>query len=128
MAKLDGPDAPTSGFESGRKVGAKIVIKHSPRKFNGIKDLRDNQQLFNSTGSNTAAHKPNEADYLTVGVVPSLVNRDLQVTDFCLQLRMEQTLLWTEPLENLAEGTGNYSFPWAAALSSGLITAAGMYL
>lgn len=128
MAKLEGPDAPTSGFQSGRKVGARLVCKHSVRKFNGVNDILDNQQLFCSTGSNTAAHKPNESDYLTVGVVPALVGRDLQVTDFCLQIKVEQTILWTEPLENLSTGTGNYSFPWAAAIASGAITAAGMYM
>lgn len=127
-AKLMGPDAPTSGFESGRKAGAKIVIAHSPKKFNNIKDYRDNSQMFNATGSNAVAHKPSEADFLSIGVIPALNGRDRQVTDFCLQLRVEQRLLWTEPLENLTGGSGNYSFPWRATLASGAITAAGMYL
>lgn len=125
MAKLKGayqnPTAPAG-------IGAKLVIKHSPRKFNQIKDLRDNQQLFNSTGSDSAAHKPNEADYLTVGCVGALNGLDTKCTDFCLQVRCEYVLLWTEPLENLSEGTGNYSFPWAATLASAGITAAGMYM
>ena len=126
-SKLVGPDAPTSGFESGRKVGAKIVVNHSPRKFNNVKDLRDNGNLFCSTGSDASAHKPTESDYLTIGVIPSLNGRDRQVTDFCLQIRVEQRLLWTEPLENLNAGSGNYSFPWKATLASGAITALGMW-
>lgn len=126
-SKIMGPDAPTSGFQSGKKVGAKLVIKHSPRKFNNVKDLRDNQNLFCSTGSNSVAHGPAESDFLTIGVIPALNGLDTQVTDFCLQIKVEQRLLWTEPLENLSSGSGNYSFPWRAVLSSGAVTAAGMY-
>jgi hypothetical protein len=53
----------------------------------------------------------------TIGVIPSLNGLDTPVTDFCLQIRVEQRLLWTEPLESLtgeSAGEGNYSFPWAA--------------
>ena len=53
------------------------------------------------TGSDAAGAKPNEADFLTVGVIPSLNGLDKQVTDFCLQIKIEQKLLWTEPLQNL---------------------------
>ena len=67
--------------------------------------------MFCTTGSNAVAASPNEGDYLTIGILPSLNFRDLQCTKFCLQLRIEQTLLWTEPLESLATGAGNYSFP-----------------
>lgn len=131
MAKLAGPDAPTSGFQSGQKVGAKIIVKHSPKRFNNVKDLRDNNTLFNSTGNNTVAHKPGEADYLTVGAIPALNGLGEQVTDFCLQVRVEQKLLWTEPLEALvgaSAGQGNYSFPWAALSGAAAITGAGMYM
>lgn len=128
MAKIAGPDAPTSGFESGRKVGARLVVTHSPKRFNNVKDLRDNQQLFCATGSNSGAHKPNESDYMTIGVIPSLNGLDEQVTDFCLQIRIEQRLLWTEPKSNLSQGNGNYSFPWKASLAAGAITAGGMFL
>ena len=117
LAKLAGPDAPTSGFQSGQKVGAKLVIKHSPKTFNNVADVRDNQALFNATGTNGIANRPGEGDYITIGVIPSLNKLDLQVTDFCLQLRVEQRLLWTEPRESLvgeSAGQGNYSFPWAS--------------
>lgn len=126
MAKLQGAMAPTSGFQVGNITSAKIVVKHSPKKFNNVKDLRDNQVLFNKTGNNTVARKPTEADYLTIGVIPSLNGRDTQCTNFGLQIRVEQKLLWTEPLENLAQGSGNYSFPWAAAGTAGLSALAWM--
>lgn len=119
MAKLQGVGQQTS---TNIGTAAKLTVGHSPKRFNNVKDLRDNQNMFNKTGSNTAANKPSEADYLTVGVIPSLNGLDKQVSDFCLQLRIEQKLLWTEPLENLGQGTGNYSFPWAAAAG-----AAGLY-
>lgn len=123
MAKLQGVGQQTS---TNVGTGAKLVIKHSPKKFNNIKDLRDNPQMMNKTGSNSAASKPSEADFLTVGCIPSLNGLDKQVTDFCLQIRIEQRLLWTEPLENLNAGTGNYSFPWAAAGVAGGLYALGM--
>jgi hypothetical protein len=115
MAKLQGANVPTSGFQTNNIVGAKLIIKHSPKKFNGVSDIRDNKGLFCTTGSNTVASSPNEGDYLTIGVLPALNGRDLQVTKFCLQIRIEQRLLWTEPLESLATGAGNYSFPWSAS-------------
>lgn len=121
LAKLAGPDAPTSGFQSGEKVGAKLIITHSPKKFNNVADVRDNQALFNSTGTNGVATRPGEGDYLTIGVIPSLNKMDEQVTDFCLQMRIEQRLLWTEPRESLvgaSAGQGNYSFPWSALMYS----------
>lgn len=130
MAKLSGAQAPTSGFQEGNITSAKLVVAHSPKKFNNVKDLRDNPQMMNKTGSNTAASKPSEADFLTIGVIPSLNGLDTQCTDFCLQLRVEQKLLWTEPLENLSGatgGSGNYSFPWsAAAVAGGLYAYGGM--
>ena len=122
LAKLAGPDAPTSGFQSGQKVGAKLVITHSPKKFNNVADVRDNQALFNATGTYAVANRPGEGDYITIGVIPSLNTLDLQVTDFCLQVRVEQRLLWTEPRESLvgtAAGQGNYSFPWSSYIYKG---------
>lgn len=115
MAKLQGASVPTSGFQTNNIIGAKLVIKHSPKRFNNVSDIRDNKGLFCVTGSNTVASSPSEGDYLTIGVIPALNGRDLQVTKFCLQIRVEQRVLWTEPLESLATGAGNYSFPWSAS-------------
>lgn len=126
MAKLQGAMAPTSGFQVGQLTGGKLIIKHSTKRFNNVKDIRDNQNLFNKAGSNLAASKPSESDFLTIGVIPSLNELDTQCTNFCLQLRVEQKILWTEPLENLAEGTGNYSFPWAASGTAALMASAWM--
>lgn len=113
MQKLSGPDAPTSGFESGRKVGARMVITHSPKKFNNIVDYRDNPEFFNTIGNDSVASQPSEQDFLTIGVIPALKGRDLQVTDFCLQIRHEVMALYTEPLEALSLG-GNFSLPKAS--------------
>lgn len=118
MAKIQGAAVPTSGFQTNNVIGAKLVIKHSPKRFNNVADLRDNQAMFNVTGSNAVAHSPNEEDYLTIGIMPALNGRDLQCTKFCLQIRVEQRVLWTEPLESLATGAGNYSFPWSASRKS----------
>lgn len=115
MAKLQGAGVPTSGFQTNNIVGAKLICKHSPKRFNNVADIRDNKGLYCTTGNNTVASSPNEGDYLTIGVMPALNGRDLQCTDFCLQIRIEQRLLWTEPLESLATGAGNYSFPWSAS-------------
>lgn len=114
MQKLNGPDAPTSGFESGQKVGARIVVTNSPKKFNNIVDYRDNPEFFNTIGQDSLASQPVEQDFLTVGVIPALNNLDLQVTDFCLQIRHEVSVLYTEPLEALSLG-GNFSLPRPAS-------------
>lgn len=115
MSKIQGAGVPTSGFQTNNVVGAKLICNHSPKKFNNVSDIRDNKGLFCTTGNNAVASSPGEGDYLTIGVMPALNGRDLKCTDFCLQIRIEQRILWTEPLESLATGAGNYSFPWSAA-------------
>ena len=130
MCKIQGSAVPTSGFQVNNIIGGKLVITHSPKKFNNVSDLRDNKGLFCTTGANAVAARPSEGDFLTIGVVPALNGRDLPVTNFCLQIRVEQRLLWTEPLESLSTGAGNYSFPWAAtpysSTTAGLYAAAGL--
>jgi hypothetical protein len=68
MAKLQGVGQQTS---TNVGTGAKLVIGHSPKRFNNVKDLRDNPQMMNRTGSNAQASKPNEADFLTIGAIPA---------------------------------------------------------
>jgi len=100
---------------------SRITVNHSPKKFNNVKDLRDNQQ-FNFSGGSGTLSVPSEGDYLTIGVVPLLNSNPVtagqstqaQVTNFRLDLRVEQTILWTEPLEETASGEGNYSYPYSA--------------
>lgn len=130
MAKIQGAGVPTSGFQVNNVTSAKLVVKHSPRKFNNVADIKDNKDLFNRIGANAVAHSPDEGDYLTIGVIPSLNFRDLQCTKFGLQLRIEQRVLFTEPLESLASSSHNYSLPWSATARNTLaaMAAAGYVL
>lgn len=128
MAKLQGAGVPTSGFQVNNVTSAKLVVKHSPRKFNNVQDLKDNKDLFCRIGANAVAHSPDEGDYLTIGVIPSLNFRDLQCTKFGLQLRVEQRILFTEPLESLGSSSHNYSLPWrATARNTAAAIAASAY-
>jgi hypothetical protein len=125
MKTLAGPNSstdPTTAFNN-RNVGAKIVVTHSPKKFNNLQSLRDNErfQFHQKRDSAPDGTSAIEQDFLTIGVVPSMVNymsttgsEQRKVTNFKLSMRVEQTILFTEPLESLSEGTGNYSLPWAA--------------
>lgn len=106
-----------------RNTGAKIIVTHSPKKFNDVQSLKDNDRFQFHQQSTTDPYglTPEDSDFLTVGVVPSLKGyqgahgiEQRKAPDFKLSMRVEQTILFTEPLENLVEGTGNYSLPWAA--------------
>jgi len=112
-----------------RNTGAKIVVKHSTKKFNNIQSLRDNErfQFHQATAANPYGLTASDSDFLTVGVLPSLMNFQSGATieqrkapDLKISLRIEQTILFTEPLENLGEGTGNYSLPWDARKYGGI--------
>lgn len=46
MKRIAGAAAPTSGFTVNNIVSSRLVIKHSPKRFNNVKDLRDNSNLF----------------------------------------------------------------------------------
>lgn len=97
-------------------VGAKIVCYHSVKKFNNVSDLKDNSQFYGSTGgSGSDATEPSEKDYLTIGIVGKCDNPDtpLNAGKFCLNLKHEVSILFTEMLEAGGLG-GNYSFPRAA--------------
>ena len=97
-------------------VGAKITCYHSVKKFNNVSDLKDNSQFYGSTGGvGSAATEPSEKDYLTIGIVGKCDNPDtpLNAGKFCLNLKHEVSVLYTEMLEAGGLG-GNYSFPRAA--------------
>lgn len=106
----------TTGYQASR-----ITVNHSPKKFNNVKDLRDNHEFFFSGGTSNLS-VPSEGDYLTIGCVPLLNSVPVtpgqpttaQVTNFRLDIRVEQTILWTEPLEETTSGEGNYSYPYSA--------------
>jgi len=121
IKRIAGPQSSGGFFE--RNTGAKIVVTHSPKKFNNVSSLRDNErfQFKQADSLHLYGQVPEDSDFLTVGVVPSLLGyqgsngiEQRKTTDFKLSMRIEQTILFTEPLENLGEGTGNYSLPWNA--------------
>lgn len=101
-------------------VGAKITCYHSVKKFNNVSDLKDNSQFYGSTGGvGSDATEPSEKDYLTIGIVGKCDNPDtpLNAGRFCLNLKHEVSVLYTEMLEAGGLG-GNYSFPKAAGARS----------
>lgn len=117
-----------------RNTGACIIVKHSPKKFNNLQSIRDNErfQFKQADAAHLYGQTPVDNDFLTVGIVPGL-NAIQGVTssggtaivqkkapDLKLNMRIEQTILFTEPLENLGEGTGNYSLPWDAKMYGGI--------
>ena len=97
-------------------VGGKITIYHSVKKFNNVTDLKDNSQFYGSTGgTGQNATEPTEKDYLTIGIVGKCDNPDtpLNAGKFCVNLKHEVSVLYTEMLEAGGQG-GNYSFPRAS--------------
>lgn len=127
MKRIAGPVSSGTMYE--RNTGARITVNHSPKKFNNVQSLRDNErfQFKQASGALPNGQTPVDNDFLTVGVVPSLVNFQVggstvarKTCDFKLSMRIEQTILFTEPLENLSEGTGNYSLPWDARQYGGI--------
>lgn len=112
-----------------RNTGASMVVKHSTKKFNNVQSLRDNErfQFKQADSLHPYGQTPTDNDFLTIGIVPSLINfhsgagtQQRKAPDVKLSLRIEQTILFTEPLENLGEGTGNYSLPWDARKYGGI--------
>ncbi len=98
---------------------SRIVVKHSPKKWNNVKDLRDNKQFsFSTQANNGVGGIPSEKDFLTIGVIPALNtytvpggSTETKATNFQLQLRIEQSILWTEPLDDKNTGNGNLAYP-----------------
>lgn len=107
---------------------SRLTVKHSPKKWNNIKDIRDNRQMsFSTQANNGAGAIPSEKDFLTIGVIPALNNytvpggsAETQCTNFQLQLRIEQSILWTEPLDDKTTGNGNLAYPVPASQMRGL--------
>ena len=102
-------------------VGAKLVIKHSVKRFNSKVDLRDNDQFFGNTGGATSdPTNPTNLDKLTIGIVGKCDSPEtpLKAGKFCLNIKHEVSILYSEMLEAGAYG-GNYSFPRSAARAVG---------
>lgn len=109
MTKLQGATS-TPLANANNIVGSKLIVKHSPKKFNSVYgSLKTNNELWFSTNGDGVA--PIEGDFLTIGCVPTLNSRQQQVTDFGLQMRVEQTIQLVEPREALVAGDGNYALP-----------------
>lgn len=108
-----------SVLRSQNQIASRIVVNHSPKKFNNIADIRDNDQ-FTFNGGTGVLNQPEEGDFLTIGVVPMLKagfaanGSQTQAPRFRLDMRVDQSILWTEPLEETSTGEGNYSYPYSA--------------
>lgn len=119
MTRLNGANATTSGFQVNNIAGARMTIRHSPKKFNSVYgSVKTNNNLWfqtknsaTGTGGPAVGKQVSEGDYLTVGIMPSLNTLDQQVTKCSIQMRVEQTILLTEPLENVTAGDGNFPLP-----------------
>ena len=103
-----------------------MTIKHSPKKFNSVYgSVKTNNNLWfqtkssaTGTGGPAVGKQVSEGDYLTIGVMPSLNSLDQQVTKFSLQMRIEQSVILTEPLEDATGGSGNFPLPRAGPSDS----------
>lgn len=124
---LSGPSHASGGASGGqfqeRNVGCSITETYSPKKFNGVKDLADNEEFYNLTANaNAPGTVCQNVDHLSIGIVPSLNNYltdtgpvARQATNFKMNLRVEQLIKLSEPLEALNTAPqGNWSLPWRA--------------
>ena len=99
MKKIEG-GAITGGQLTGNSKQAKITLHYSPKRFNNIKDIRDNDQFFGKiNAARTEGTHPGELDRVSFGVVPMMSNQDTPnpVTPIMLQYKHEVTVLFTEP-------------------------------
>lgn len=92
-----------SGDLSGNVKDASIVLKYSPKRFNNIKDIRDNHGFFSHvSGDGTTGNHPSELDRVTFGLVNIMT--DPATGRGCgtvmLQIKQEVTVLFSEPFNN----------------------------
>lgn len=103
MRKIEGGGM-NDGSLSGNTKSASIVLKYSPKKYNNIKDIRDNGIRFNGhiNQSGTTGEHPQELDRITFGVVNVLSNPSNKrpCVSVMLQYKHEVTVLFTEPFNN----------------------------
>ena len=64
------------GDFNNRNTGACITVNHSPKTFNNVSSLRDNErfQFKQASASYLEGQGPQDSDFLTIGIVPQLVN------------------------------------------------------
>lgn len=100
-----------SGNQSGASVltspkSASITLRYSPKKFNNIKDIRDNSNYFahvNQAGVAASGSHPAELDRVTFGIVNTLSNPSVSkpACPIMLQIKMEAIILFSEPFTAL---------------------------
>ena len=91
------------GSLSGNVKDAQITIKYSPKRFNNIKDIRDNHGFFAHVSQDlTAAQHPSELDRVTFGIVNCMSNPATQrgAGSVMLQVKQEIVVLFSEPFNN----------------------------
>jgi len=95
-----------SGYAlTGNTKSAKIVVRYSPKKFNNIKDLRDNHNFYSATSapslSATGSH-PAEKDRLTFGLVNCFSNPNVAqpCCPVMIQVKVEAIVIFSEPFPN----------------------------
>jgi hypothetical protein len=92
-----------NGDMSGNTKSASIVLKYSPKRFNNIKDIRDNSSFHAllNIGAGTGRLPP-ERDRVCFGVVPVASNpiSAKECVKVLLQYKHECTILFSEPFNN----------------------------
>lgn len=92
-----------SGDLSGNVKDASITLKYSPKRFNNIKDIRDNHGFFSHLSQDlTSANHPSELDRVTFGLVNIMTNPVTHrgAGSVMLQVKQEVTVLFSEPFNN----------------------------
>lgn len=92
-----------SGDLSGNVKDASIVLKYSPKRFNNIKDIRDNHGFFSHISNDgTTANHPSELDRVTFGLVNIMSDPATQrgAGTVMMQIKQEVTVLFSEPFNN----------------------------
>ncbi len=92
-----------NGDMSGNTKSASIVLKYSPKRFNNIKDIRDNSSFHAllNIGAGTGRLPP-ERDRVCFGILPVSSNPVSVVpcVKVLLQYKHEATILFSEPFNN----------------------------
>ena len=134
MKKLQGIQMASSWVQGN---SSRITVTHSPRKYNNVKDLKDNHQMSFSTQTGSDGAIPSELDFLTLGIVPALNSyvpanasgsNEAPVTNFQLQMRVEQSILWCEPIDVTSDTTANLAYPVPAWQMGGFANGISNYM
>lgn len=119
-----------------KSVDARLVIKHSSKRFNNITDYRDNPQLqFKTTPSaadvDSIGQVTPEKDVLSIYCCPALNNYTpagqttrAKCTDFLMTMRHEVSVLYSEPRTD-PSNPQNHQFPVPAGYGGGFAGAIG---